>query len=64
MKRYKVFEVINLLEKEGWYLHRCKGDHRQFKHLTKKGKVTVTGKLGDTQCQELLNRIWKQAGWR
>jgi predicted RNA binding protein YcfA (HicA-like mRNA interferase family) len=64
MRRYKVFEVIDLLEKEGWFLHSCKGDHRQLKHPTKKGKVTVTGKLRDTQCQELLNSIWKQAGWR
>ena len=64
MKRYKVFEVIDLLEKDGWYLNRCRGDHRQFKHPTKKGTVTVPGKLNDTASQELLNSIWKQAGWR
>jgi len=64
MKRYKVKEVIKLLEQDGWYLSYIKGDHRQFKHHTKKGKVTVNGKLSDTLGQELLNNIWKQAGWR
>ena len=64
MKRYKVKEVIKLLEQDGWYLSYIKGDHRQFKHHTKEGKVTVNGKLSDTLGQELLNNIWKQAGWR
>ena len=64
MKKYKVKEVIELLEKEGWYLLNKKGSHRQFKHLTKKGKTTVNGKPSDTLDQELLNSIWKQAGWR
>ena len=64
MKRYKVVEVIRLLEADGWYLKSIKGDHRHFAHHTKKGKVTVVGKLSDTMTQELLNSIWKQAGWK
>jgi len=64
MKRYKVKEVIKLLEADEWYLKGINGDHRHFKNLTKKGKVTVNGKLGDTMSQELLNNIWKQAGWK
>jgi predicted RNA binding protein YcfA (HicA-like mRNA interferase family) len=64
MKRFKVNEVIRLLEADEWYLKCIKGDHRQFKNLTKKGKVTVNGKLSDTMSQELLNSIWKQAGWK
>lgn len=64
MKRYKVKEVIKLLEKEGWEISYWKGDHRQFKHPTQKGKVTVRGKLNETLPQELLNSIWKQAGWK
>ena len=51
-----------MLEQDGWYLIYIKGDHRQFKHETKKGKVTVNGKLSDTLSQELLISIWKQAG--
>lgn len=41
-----------------------KGDHRQFKHPTKKGRVTVNKKPSDTLEQEILNSIFKQAGWR
>ena len=64
MKRYKVKEVIKLLEQDGWYLGYINGDHRQFKHRVKKGKVTVNSKLSVTLSQELLNSIWKQAGWK
>lgn len=64
LKRYKVKEVIAMLEADGWYLHTLKGSHRQFKHPIKKGKATVNGKPSDTLRQELLNSIWKQAGWK
>jgi len=30
----------------------------------KKGKVTVRGKPSETIEQEILNSIWKQAGWK
>lgn len=64
MKRYKVSDVIKMLEADGWYLKNWKGDHRHFLHPTKKGKVTVNGKPRDVLSQELLNSIWKQAGWK
>ena len=53
-----------MLAKDGWYLKNQKGSHRQFKHLTKKGKVTVNGKPSDVVPQNNLNSIFKQAGWR
>ncbi|HCJ46458.1 MAG TPA: addiction module toxin, HicA family [Prevotella sp.] len=64
MKRYKVIEVIRLLESDGWIQCYCKGDHRQFKHPQKKGKVTVRGKNSEVLSQFLLNSIWKQAGFK
>ncbi|RHO70117.1 type II toxin-antitoxin system HicA family toxin [Parabacteroides sp. AF48-14] len=64
MKSYKVIEIIKMLEKDGWYIQCTKGDHRQFKHPTKKGKVTVRGKPSETLDQFLLNSIFKQAGWK
>jgi len=64
MNRYKVSDVLRMLKEDGWYLHDQKGSHRQFKHLTKKGKVTVNGKPNDTMNQFLLNSIFKQAGWK
>ena len=33
----KVRDVIKLIEKDGWYLVRTKGSHRQYKHPIKKG---------------------------
>lgn len=64
MKVYKVKEVIKLLEEDGWYLVNTVGDHRQYKHATKKGRVTVAGKMSKEMNQFDLNSIWKQAGWR
>lgn len=64
MRRYKVKEVLKLLEEDGWFIYTQRGSHRQFKHLTKKGKVTVNGKPNDTLDQFILNSIWKQAGWK
>jgi len=64
MKKYKVKEVIKLLELDNWYLAYWKGDHRQFRHNVKKTKVTVSGKPSETISQENLNSIFKQAGWK
>lgn len=64
MKKYKVKEVIKLLEDDGWVQISQNGSHRQFKHPTKKGRVTVNGSSSDNLSQFLLNSIWKQAGWR
>lgn len=64
MKRYKVKEVIEMLEADGWVRVTTKGSHRQFKHPTKKGRVTVNGSLSDNLGQFILNSIFKQAGWR
>lgn len=64
MKRYKVREVIKLLMEDGWTLCYTKGDHRQFKHPIRKGKVTVRGHENEVLSQFLLNSIWKQAGWK
>lgn len=41
----KVSEIIKLLEADGWYLSRVRGSHRQYKHPSKSGLVTVPGKL-------------------
>ncbi|MCI8388958.1 MAG: type II toxin-antitoxin system HicA family toxin [Clostridiales bacterium] len=41
MKSYSSREVIAMLKADGWYLMNTEGSHHQFKHPTKKGKVTV-----------------------
>ena len=57
----KVGEVIRLIEDDGWYLHSTRGSHRQFKHPTKPGRVTVAGKPSDDLAPGTLNSILKQA---
>jgi predicted RNA binding protein YcfA (HicA-like mRNA interferase family) len=57
----KVRDIIRRLEKDGWYLARTKGSHRQFKHLTKRGTVTVSGKLSIDVPIGTLKSIWRQA---
>lgn len=60
----KVKAMIKLLEEDGWVLKDIKGSHRQFKHPTKPGKVTINCKLSDDLGHELVNSIEKQAGLR
>ena len=64
MRRYKVKEVIKMLEREGWYIDRQRGTHRQFKHPTKNGTVTVNQRPNETLNQHVLNSIFKQAEWK
>jgi len=58
----KIREVLELLRNDGWYLDRTKGGHQQYRHPTKKGLVTVSGKPGDELAPGTLNSILKQAG--
>jgi len=58
----KIRDVIKLLEKDGWYLSRTRGSHRQYKHQSKSGLITVAGKPGDDLAPGSLNSIFKQAG--
>ena len=57
----KVREVLTLLREDGWYQVTQKGSHRQFKHPSKPGRVTVAGHPGDDLGPGTLNSILKQA---
>lgn len=58
----KISELIEILKDDGWTLVRIKGSHRQFKHRTKKGLVTVSGKLSDDIKKGTLGSVLRQAG--
>jgi len=60
MKSYSSREVIKMLKQAGWYEVNCTGDHHQFKHPTKKGRVTVTHPKKDIP-EKTLRNILKQA---
>jgi predicted RNA binding protein YcfA (HicA-like mRNA interferase family) len=60
--KMKVSDVLRLLHQDGWNLVAQKGSHRQFKHDSKKGRVTVAGKPSDDLATGTLQSILKQAG--
>lgn len=61
MKSYSSREVIQMLLADGWYEVNCVGDHHQFKHPKKKGRVTVTHPRKDIPIKTLQS-ISKQSG--
>ena len=58
----KVSDILRVLDTDGWYLTSTRGSHRQFKHSTKPGRVTVAGKPSDELAPGTLNSILKQSG--
>lgn len=50
-----------MLADDGWFLVATRGSHRQYKHPTKPGRVTVAGKPSDDLAPGTLNSILKQA---
>ncbi|HEV2383223.1 MAG TPA: type II toxin-antitoxin system HicA family toxin [Terriglobia bacterium] len=58
----KVREVIRLIHEDGWRLVDTEGSHRQFKHPSKPGRVTVSGHPGDDMPKGTLASVTRQAG--
>jgi len=57
----KVRDVIRMLESDGWRLAVTEGSHRQFKHPTKLGRVTVSGHPGEDMPKGTLASVLRQA---
>ena len=57
----KFRQITKIIEKDGWYHDRTKGSHKQYKHPTKPGIVTIAGKPGEEVPKGTLNNILKQA---
>jgi predicted RNA binding protein YcfA (HicA-like mRNA interferase family)/predicted RNase H-like HicB family nuclease len=53
----KIRDVIKLVEKDGWYQAAQKGSHRQYKHPTKPGYVTIAGHPRDDVAAGTLQSI-------
>jgi predicted RNA binding protein YcfA (HicA-like mRNA interferase family) len=57
-----VREVIRRLTDDGWVQVSQKGSHRQFRHATKPGRVTVPGKPSEDLPVGTYKSILRQAG--
>jgi predicted RNA binding protein YcfA (HicA-like mRNA interferase family) len=53
----KVREIIKIIEQEGWFMVRMKGSHRQYKHKSKIGVITIAGHLNDDLAKGTLSSI-------
>ena len=58
----KVSEIIKVIETDGWYLAATRGSHRQYKHPSKPGRVTVAGKPSAVLPPGTERSILRQAG--
>ena len=57
----KIREVLKVLQRDGWTIDRIRGSHRQLRHPTKKGTVTVAGNMNEDINPKTLKSIWRQA---
>lgn len=60
-KRYSSRALIGMIEADGWVLVAVKGDHHQFKHPAKAGRVTIPHPRKDMPAGT-ANSVLKQAG--
>ena len=58
----KVRDVIRMVEADGWRLVNREGSHRQYKHPSKPGKVTIAGHPSVDMPKGTLRSVLKQAG--
>lgn len=54
-------EIEKIILKDGWYFVKQTGSHRQYKHPTKPGKITIPFHTGDLD-KRTANSILNQAG--
>jgi predicted RNA binding protein YcfA (HicA-like mRNA interferase family) len=57
----KVRDIIKRIEADGWRQVSQTGSHRQYKHPTKPGRVTVAGQTGYDPPTGTVKSIFKQA---
>ena len=58
----KVGEILKLIEADGWYMVVTRESHRQYRHPSKPGRVTVAGKPSAVLPPGTERSILRQAG--
>lgn len=61
MRSYSSREIKKMLIQDGWFEIDVRGSHHQFKHPTKKGRVTLKDPQKDIPIHTLKS-IEKQSG--
>lgn len=61
VQKMRARELEKILLEDGWYIKNQKGSHRQYKHPSKPGKVTIPFHNGDVD-KGTADSILKQAG--
>lgn len=59
----KSADIIKALEADGWFQVAQRGSHKQFKHPTKAGRVTIPHPVKDMKIGTLKS-IERQSGVR
>ena len=62
-KRYSSWELIKMVQDDGWYFIAAAGSHHHFRHPTKPGKVTITHPKKDMPIKTAYS-VLRQAGLR
>lgn len=62
MKVLKTAAVLKALLDDGWQIVAVRGSHRQLKHPTKPGKVTLNGKPSSDIYGRELDSVQRQSG--
>jgi predicted RNA binding protein YcfA (HicA-like mRNA interferase family) len=60
----KVSAILKVIKDDGWFQVEQRGSHRQFKHPSKPGRVTIAGKPSDELAKGTQMSILKQVGLR
>jgi predicted RNA binding protein YcfA (HicA-like mRNA interferase family) len=58
----KVFELIELLESNGWVYRRTRGDHHIYTKAGARRSVPIPGKRNDDVPPGVLNAILRETG--
>lgn len=58
----KVYQVIDLLEAQGWQYLKTRGDHHKFFKEGARRPIIIAGKRNDDLAEGTLNSILREAG--
>ena len=58
----KISEVVKLLKKDGWFLHKHGSRHDLYRHPTKDGQIPIPRHGSKELAKGTLNSVLKQAG--